>query len=77
MLESRFLRIIQAIGSTRMVVAAMIELVGGSSILNAPRQRRTTLKQVDSIQYYSQVSNPSVTVMSMKPKSSPLPPNDH
>lgn len=48
MLESHFLRIIQAIGSTRMVVAAMIELVGGSSILNAPRQRRTTLKQVDS-----------------------------
>lgn len=47
MLESRFLRIIQAIGSTKMVVAAMIELVGGSSILNAPRQRRTTQKQVD------------------------------
>ena len=33
--------------SPRMVVAAMSELVGGSSILNAPRQRRTTLNQVD------------------------------
>ncbi len=64
MLESRFLRIIQAIGSTRMVVAAMIELVHSkrpSTAQDNPEASRF------KFQYYSQVSNPSVTVISMNP----------